>query len=79
VPGFNRRLEDWLAGLPQGANPRTQDLSSEAVAIAGKTGDLVIWHAALPHGASPNRGERPRLVQYIAYHLPATADPRPWL
>ncbi len=28
-------------------------------------GDLVIWHQALPHGASPNRANRPRVVQYI--------------
>jgi ectoine hydroxylase-related dioxygenase (phytanoyl-CoA dioxygenase family) len=34
-------------------------------AIGGRAGDLVIWHQALPHGASPNRGTRPRLVQYV--------------
>jgi hypothetical protein len=79
VPGFHRRIEGWLAGLPQGAEPRAQDLSADAVLIAGKAGDMVIWHAALPHGASPNHGERPRLVQYIAYHPPGLADHRPWL
>ena len=30
-----------------------------------RAGDLVIWHQALPHGPSPNRGTQPRLVQYI--------------
>ena len=78
VPGFHLRLETWLASLPQGADPRTQDLSHEAVPIAGKAGDMVIWHGALPHGASANHGKRPRLVQYIAYRPPETADDRPW-
>ena len=79
VPGFHRRFEAWLASLPKGADPRTQDLSAEAVRIAGNAGDMVIWHGALPHGASANRGTRPRLVQYIAYHPPNQADDRPWV
>lgn len=79
VPGFHRRLEAWLANLPPGADPRAQDLSGEAVRIAGNAGDMVIWHGALPHGASANRGLRPRLVQYIAYHPPNQADDRPWV
>lgn len=79
VPGFHRRLEAWLAGLPEGLNPRAQDLSAEAVRIAGNVGDMVIWHGALPHGASANRGKRPRLVQYIAYHPLNQADDRPWV
>ena len=33
--------------------------------IAGDAGDLVLWHHALPHGSSPNRGTKPRVVQYI--------------
>ena len=33
--------------------------------IAGRAGDLIIWHQALPHGSRPNRASRPRLVQYI--------------
>jgi hypothetical protein len=67
VPGFHRRIEDWVRSLPQGANPRDQDLTAlGAVPIAGRAGDLIVWHHALPHGASPNRGERPRVVQYLA-------------
>lgn len=66
VPGFHRWGEDWLKGLPAGADPRCQDLHAlGAMPIGGRAGDLVIWHQALPHGASPNRGTRPRLVQYI--------------
>ena len=66
VPGFHRRVGDWLAQLPPGADPRTQDMHAlGSKPIAGRAGDLVIWHDALPHGASPNRGHMPRIVQYI--------------
>jgi ectoine hydroxylase-related dioxygenase (phytanoyl-CoA dioxygenase family) len=33
--------------------------------IAGRAGDLVIWHDAIPHGSRPNRASLPRIVQYI--------------
>lgn len=66
VPGFHRRIESWLATLPPGADPRREDMHAlGSRAIGGRAGDLVIWHQALPHGASPNRGTRPRMVQYI--------------
>jgi hypothetical protein len=66
VPGFHRRIEAWLAGLPPGADPRRQDLHAlGSQPIAGRAGDLVIWNDALPHGSSPNCGSRPRIVQYI--------------
>ncbi len=78
VPGFHRRIDSWLASLPPGADPRAHDFNAQAVAVAGEAGDLVLWHAALPHGASPNRGRAPRLVQYIAYYPPGLVDRRPW-
>ena len=66
VPGFQRWGEAWLKNLPPGADPRRQDLYALGPrAIGGKAGDLIIWHQALPHGASPNRGTRPRMVQYV--------------
>ena len=66
VPGFQRWGEEWLASLPAGSNPREQDLHAlGSKPIGGRAGDLIIWHQALPHGASPNRATRPRLVQYI--------------
>jgi Phytanoyl-CoA dioxygenase (PhyH) len=66
VPGFQHWGEDWLKRLPPGADPRRQDLHAlGSMPIGGRAGDLIIWHQALPHGASPNRGLRPRLVQYI--------------
>jgi len=66
VPGFQRWGEAWLKALPPGADPRRQDLYALGPRpIGGRAGDLVIWHQALPHGASANRGTRPRLVQYV--------------
>jgi Phytanoyl-CoA dioxygenase (PhyH) len=77
VPGFHRIIEDWLNALPAGANPRAQDLSSwNAIPIAGRAGDLIIWHQALPHGASPNRSARPRVVQYLMMR-PSQWEARP--
>jgi ectoine hydroxylase-related dioxygenase (phytanoyl-CoA dioxygenase family) len=57
-----------LAALPPGADPRHHTIldTLPALPIAGRAGDLVIWHHALPHGASPNRSTRPRVAQYIA-------------
>lgn len=67
VPGFHHRVAQWLAELSPGADPRKQDLHAlGSKAIGGSAGDLVIWHQALPHGSRPNRGMRPRMVQYIA-------------
>lgn len=65
VPKFHRKLAKWLADLPENTDPRQVDLESEAISIAAAAGDLVIWHQALPHGSSPNRGKYPRIVQYI--------------
>jgi hypothetical protein len=66
VSGFQRWGEAWLKALPPGADPRRQDLYAlDPRPIGGRAGDLIIWHQALPHGASPNRGMRPRIVQYI--------------
>jgi hypothetical protein len=65
VPGFHRKIADWLQSLPPELDPRGVDLSAQAVRIAGRAGDLVIWHQFLPHGSSPNRSARLRVVQYI--------------
>lgn len=67
IPGFHRRLESWLRALPPGENPREAIRREPGLApIAGRAGDLVIWHHALPHASSPNRGRLPRVAQYIA-------------
>jgi ectoine hydroxylase-related dioxygenase (phytanoyl-CoA dioxygenase family) len=66
IPGFHRKLKGWLQALPEGEDPR-QAVTREPgfMPIAGKAGDLVIWHQALPHGSCPNRGTRPRVAQYL--------------
>lgn len=65
VPGFHRRLDTWLDELGD-RDPRQVDLDDQAVPIAGRAGDLIICRHELPHGASPNRADRPRLVQYLS-------------
>jgi phytanoyl-CoA dioxygenase PhyH len=67
IPGFQRQLEPWLKSLAPSENPREAILEYPGVTpIAGKAGDLVLWHHALPHGSSPNRSRLPRVVQYIS-------------
>ncbi len=65
VPGFQHELDDFLANLPEGANPQEHIPQDRAMPIPGKAGDLIIWHQALPHGSSPNRSNKPRVVQYV--------------
>jgi hypothetical protein len=78
VPGFHNRAEAWLAALPPDVDPRRQDLVDAlgAVPIAAPAGSLVIWHHALPHGSSPNRSTRPRVVQYLQL-APSRRDTNP--
>jgi hypothetical protein len=69
VPGFHRRIDEWLNNLSPDVDPRREDLESlGAKPIAGAAGDLIIWHKALPHGSRPNRAARPRIVQYLSMH-----------
>ena len=80
VPGFHRRIESWLASLPPGADPRSENMHAlGAKPVGGRAGDLVIWHQALPHGASPNRGTKPRLVQYINMFPANFEEQEEWL
>lgn len=77
VPGFHHRIDAWLDGLGE-ADPRQMDLSAEAVRIAADAGDLIIWRQDLPHGASPNRSDRPRLAQYVNMYSPAMKVQAEW-
>lgn len=68
IPGFQHKIADWLKSLPQGANPRQQNLYALGPKpIAASAGDFILWHQALPHGSSPNTASLPRFVQYINY------------
>jgi ectoine hydroxylase-related dioxygenase (phytanoyl-CoA dioxygenase family) len=68
IPGFHRGIDDWLRALPPGVDPYSRIPSEAARPIAGDAGDLILWHHALPHGSSPNRGARPRVVQYLTMY-----------
>lgn len=80
VPGFHHKAAEWTArfGSTQDArNAAPQELNP--VPVTGNAGDLVIWHQALPHCATPNRGTVPRMVQYIAYKPVATETHEQWI
>lgn len=47
---------------------------SEAVAVEGSAGSLVLWHAATKHGPGANASDRPRVSAYVAM-LPVDAAP----
>lgn len=68
VSGFHHRLPEWLDSLNPGDNARHLAAQTlQAKAVPGNAGDFVIWHQALPHCATPNRGSTPRMVQYLTY------------
>ncbi len=80
VPGFQHRIDAWLAGVPSGADPTLEDLEPFGPrSIAAGAGDLIIWSAALPHGPQPNTAARPRIVHYLTMYptpRPASVAPR---
>jgi hypothetical protein len=80
VPGFHKRIAQWLKEVPQGVNAREWATHSlTPTAVTGEAGDFIIWHQALPHCASPNRGRRPRMVQYLTYLPEQYVDQTKWI
>ena len=74
VPGFNNTFEEWVKTQPEDRNPHQPDLADLQVkSIAGKAGDLLIWHRLLAHGNGHNKSDKPRLAQYITMS-PAPKD-----
>ena len=67
VPGCHRKVKGWLKMNPTDTEFKEFKLKhkADAVPIAGKSGDLIIWHPALLHGSSPNFAKGPRVAQYI--------------
>lgn len=66
VPGMHRTMGEWLESVPPGVSPHVHAARTLTMTpIAGRAGDLIMWHHALPHGPTPNRGTQPRLVQYL--------------
>ncbi len=74
VPGFNNTFEEWVKTQPEDRNSHQPDLADLQVkSIAGKAGDLLIWHRLLAHGNGHNTSDKPRLAQYITMS-PAPKD-----
>lgn len=67
VPGFHLKIDDWIKDSGKSAMELQQQNWADwpVKAIAAKAGDLIIWHQALPHGASRNLHHLPRMVHYI--------------
>ncbi|HUA79537.1 MAG TPA: phytanoyl-CoA dioxygenase family protein [Dyella sp.] len=79
VPGFHRTLKDWLKSIPAGADVRDHARRTLTMKpIAAKRGDMIIWHHLLPHGSSPNRAQRPRVVQYMSLRPTRFAYTEEW-
>ncbi|HEY3741810.1 MAG TPA: phytanoyl-CoA dioxygenase family protein [Bryobacteraceae bacterium] len=80
VPGCHRWLEEWLRNIPAAESPREVARKKlQATPIAGDAGDLIIWHQALAHAATPNLGSFPRVVQYMNM-FPSQFDVNPtWI
>jgi hypothetical protein len=80
VPGFHKRIGSWLDDVPHDVSARDWALRTLTPdAVPGEAGDFVIWHQALPHCASPNRGTQPRMVQYLTYLPDQCVDQRTWI
>jgi len=80
VPGLHRELGQWISKVPAGIHPREWALRDLAPSpVAGEAGDFIIWHQALPHCATPNRGQFPRMVQYLTYLPNAGASQSEWI
>lgn len=74
VPGFHNKIDHWLDNLDPNKNPREEAIKTlNAEPIIGNAGDFIIWNNKLPHCATPNKGENPRMVQYLTY-LPHDYD-----
>lgn len=68
VAGFHNKINNWLDHLEPNENPRDKAIESlQPIPILGNAGDFIIWDNRLPHCATPNKGESPRMVQYLTY------------
>jgi len=68
VPGFHNIFSHWLDSIEPDENPREKALKTlQPLPILGNAGDFIIWDNRLPHCATANKGEMPRMVQYLTY------------
>lgn len=79
VPGFHRTLKPWLESVPPGVNANDHARRTLTMTpVAARRGDMIIWHHLLPHGSSPNRSRRPRVVQYMSLRPTRYAYTEEW-
>lgn len=79
VPGFHRSLPQWLKSVPADVNVQQHARRTLTMKpVAAKRGDMIIWHHLLPHGSSPNRAQRPRVVQYMSLRPTRFAYTEAW-
>ncbi len=70
----------WMEQVPEGIHPRTHALATlQPQAITASAGDMIIWHQALPHCATPNHGSSPRMVQYLSYIDENHLEAKEWI
>jgi hypothetical protein len=80
VPGFHKKIENWLHELPENTNPREVDLAAWGPKpIAANAGDFIIWNHKLPHSSSPNKASLPRIVQYMNWYAPLEELQPDWI
>ncbi|WP_395060664.1 phytanoyl-CoA dioxygenase family protein [Flavobacterium sp.] len=80
VPGFHDNISSWMSNLQANENPREiAPKLLQSKAITGQAGDFIIWHQALPHCATPNKGKLPRMVQYLTYFPEEETIPTEWI
>jgi hypothetical protein len=80
VPGFHRDINNWMLNVPTDIHPRDYALETlNPIPIIGEAGDMVIWHQALPHCATPNYGNTPRMVQYLTYFGEGYKEHEEWI
>jgi len=80
VAGFHNQINQWLNNLEPNENPRVKALETLVPkSILGNAGDFIIWDNRLPHCATPNKGKRPRMVQYLTYLPNDFNDSGEWL
>ena len=80
IPGFHKKINSWLEGLPVTEHPRKQNLMALGPKpLAANAGDFIIWRQDLPHGSSPNTAKLPRIVQYINYQPIALEMQNEWI
>ncbi len=79
VPGFHNQINNWMK--ENSNHPDIRGLVKHiegAITVSAQAGDAIIWHQGLPHCASANKGQVPRMVQYITYKPLGYKEPQNW-